>query len=124
MIKSEPIIAVADVERSSNWYQKLLGCNSGHGGDTFEMLTDKNGETFLCLHKWGEHEHPTLTAHKGLSGNGLVLYLKVEDLDFVWNNAQNLKAKIEEPPALNPNSGKQQFSLRDLDGYYLMLSAA
>jgi len=122
MIKNEPIIGVQDVEKSSRWYQKLLGCHSSHGGDTFEMLTDNNGHIFLCLHKWGEHDHPTLSNPKIEIGNGLILYLKVENLDNVWNNSQALNAKIEEPPHNNPNSGKEQFCLRDLDGYYIIIS--
>lgn len=38
MIKSEPIIGVIGVEKSAEWYQKLLHCNCSPGGDTFEML--------------------------------------------------------------------------------------
>ncbi len=122
MIKSEPIIGVQDVEKSSEWYQKLLGCKGSHGGKVFEMLTDTHGKIFLCLHKWGEHEHPTLLSPKIQPGNGLILYLRVKDLNKAWENAQELNAKIEEPPRVNPNSGKEQFCLRDLDGYYLMVS--
>ncbi len=122
MIKHEPIIGVQDVEKSSAWYQKLLGCKSNHGGSEFEMLADEKGDVFLCLHKWGEHDHPTLSSPKIQSGNGLILYLRVEDLDKAWQNAEELNARIEEPPQLNPNSGKRQFSLLDLDGYYVMVS--
>ena len=122
MIKNEPIIGVLDVKKSSEWYQKLLGCNGSHGGDSFEMLTDEHGDVFLCLHKWGEHEHPTLSSPKIQAGNGLILYLKVENLNQVWDNAQLLDATIEESRALNSNSGKEQFCLRDLDGYYLMIT--
>lgn len=122
MIKNEPIIGVLDVGKSSEWYQKLLDCKSSHGGNTFEMLTDNDGEVFLCLHKWGEHEHPTLSDPKIQAGNGLILYLRVEDLNRVWKNAQELNAEIEESPRVNPNSGKEQFCVRDLDGYYLMIS--
>ncbi len=122
MIKSQPIIGVNDVKKSATWYQKLLGCSCSHGGDTFEMLMDNKGEIFLCLHKWGEHEHPTLSNSRIQPGNGLIVYLIVEDLDKAWANAQTLNATIEEPPQLNQNSGKQQFSIRDLDGYYLMIS--
>ena len=31
-MKPQPLIAVADVEASSRWYQELLGGKSGHGG--------------------------------------------------------------------------------------------
>ena len=121
-IKMEPIIGVKNVRKSSQWYQSLLGCTSTHTGDTFDMLADEKGDVFLCLHKWGEHEHPTLSDSSLLPGNGLILYLKVEILDMVWNNAQKIMAKIEEKRQINPNSGKEQFSIRDLDGYYLMIS--
>ena len=30
-MKPQPLIAVKDVAASSRWYQKLLGCTSGHG---------------------------------------------------------------------------------------------
>jgi hypothetical protein len=122
MIKNEPIIGVQDVERSSRWYQALLDCKGTHGGNSFEMLADENGEIFLCLHKWGEHEHPTLSNSSIQPGNGLILYMRVQDLDKIWNNAKELNARIEESPHINPNSSKRQFCLRDLDGYYLMIT--
>lgn len=122
MIKNEPIIGVKNVAASSKWYQALLGCKGTHGGDTFETLADEHENIFLCLHKWGEHAHPTLSSPKVEPGNGLILYLRVAELDKTWKNAQDLNAKIEEPPSINPNSGKKQFCMRDLDGYYLIIS--
>ncbi len=56
------------------------------------------------------------------SGNGLILYLRVEDLNKIWENTQTPNADIDEPIHLNENSGKEQFCLRDLDGYYLIVS--
>lgn len=122
MIKSEPIIGVKDVAKSSEWYQTLLKCKGLHGGETFEMLADDNENVFLCLHKWGEHEHPTISKSSLPPGNGLILYLRVTDLENVWKAAQDLNAKIEAIPQINPNSGKEQFSIRDVDGYYLIIS--
>lgn len=122
MIRTETIIAVKNVIESSEWYQQLLECDSSHGGNTFEILTDKDGTTILCLHKWGEHEHPTMTDPNIVIGNGLILYIRVSGLNKIWNNALALKANIHQKPHLNPNSGRNQFTLRDLDGYYLMIS--
>jgi hypothetical protein len=31
-----PLSCVRDVESSSRWYQRLLGCESGHGGSEYE----------------------------------------------------------------------------------------
>ncbi len=122
MIRAEPIIAVHDVEKSSKWYRELLGCKSNHGGSDFEILADQDGTIILCLHKWELHNHPTLINPKIPVGNGLILYFRVEDLDEIWKNAQRLNAIIEEEPHLNPNSGKQEFAIRDLDNYYLLIS--
>lgn len=122
MTRTEVIIGVENVSKSSKWYQELFGCKSNHGGDSFEILTDKDGTVILCLHKWGEHQHPTLTNPKIQVGNGLILYIRVDNLKKVWDNAQKLNAVIEEEPSLNQNSGKEEFAIRDLDGYYLLIS--
>lgn len=123
MIKCQPIIAVRDVEMSSRWYQKLLGCQGTHGGPHFEMLADQSGEHFLFLHKWNEHDHPTLSELNHDSGKGLILYLSVEDIRRTFENAKSLDATMEAPIALSENSGKEEFSMRDQDGYYLMIAA-
>lgn len=122
MTRLETIIAVKDVPKSSKWYQDLLNLKSNHGGDSFEMLADKNGNVILCLHKWGEHEHPTMKDPSIGVGNGLILYFRVSDLNEVWSNAIKLNLDIEQEPHLNENSGQQQFTLRDLDSYYIIIS--
>lgn len=123
MTRLETIIAVKEISKSSKWYQDLLGLKSSHGGDTFEMLADKNGKVILCLHHWGAHDHPTLTNPNITVGNGLVLYFRVSDFNEVWSNAVRLQLVIEQEPHLNENSGQKQFTLRDLDDYYLIISA-
>lgn len=123
MIKTEVIIAVEEVEKSSEWYQRLLNCKSGHGGNAFEILTNEDNEQILSLHKWELHGHPTLSDSKIQAGNGLILYFVVDDLDLVWENAKHLKAKIEEEPHLNTNSGRREFSIRDLDNYFVSITS-
>lgn len=123
MIRTEVVIGVNDVEKSAAWYQKLLNCERRHGGDTFEILTEQDDTVILCLHKWGEHGHPTLTDTQIKPGNGLILYFRVSNLNEIWENAKHLNAKIEEQPHINQNSGKEEFSLRDVDGYYVSISS-
>ena len=119
MIRSEPILGVQSVPLSSKWYQKLLNCIGSHGGEVFEILRDEGGTNILSLHRWGDHGHPTLLDPKPTVGNGLILYFVVDDLDQVWENALGLNAEIEEEPHLNTNSGRIEFSIRDLDHYYI-----
>jgi len=123
MIRTEVIIGVKNVPKSAEWYMSLLNCKTTHGGNNFEILVDKQeGSTILCLHKWGVHEHSTLMSPDVKKGNGLILYFRVDNFEEVWDNARALYAVIEEVPHLNPNSGRQEFSLRDLDGYYVEIA--
>ena len=122
MIRTETIIGVNNVEKSSIWYQELLGCKNNHGGDKFEILADQDDTVILCLHKWQVHSHPTLSNPKITAGNGLILYFRVDNLNEIWENAIRLNAVIEEQPNLNNNSGKKEFSIRDLDNYFITIT--
>jgi catechol 2,3-dioxygenase-like lactoylglutathione lyase family enzyme len=119
------IIGVRDVPRSFQWYQSLLGQPETSPSHThFGQVLDSDGTVLLCLHQWGAHEHPSLTSpDQGMPGNGLLLFFRVDDLDLALTRARALVARFEEEPHLNPNTGTQEFSLRDPDGYYVTLSA-
>lgn len=122
MVRSEPIIGVQDVEKSARWYQDLLDCTALHHGPAFEILADRDGTVILCLHKWGDHDHPTLSGSSRYRGHGLILYFRVNMLEPVWQRAQELRPDIEYAPRINPNSGKMEFALKDPDQYYLIIS--
>ncbi len=122
MAKIDPIIAVKDVEASSKWYQSVLNCRSMHGGKAFDILVDEHDEVLICLHTWGEHEHPTMIDQRITPGNGLILYLRTEHLGEIRQNVRNLGYSVEEEVHLNPNSTKKEFSLRDPDGYFLTIT--
>ncbi|MBX2884590.1 MAG: hypothetical protein KTR32_31845 [Granulosicoccus sp.] len=121
-MKVDPIIAVNDVQASSAWYQALLSCVSIHGGSEFDVLATSEGEILLCLHKWGEHDHPTLAEAGNPHGNGLILYFRTNEIDDIWAQVKTRSLTIEKEMDLNPNSGKKEFSVRDLDGYYITIS--
>jgi catechol 2,3-dioxygenase-like lactoylglutathione lyase family enzyme len=119
------IIGVADVPKSFKWYQSLLGLpETAPAHDYFGQIVDADGTVLLCLHAWGAHEHPSLTsADVARPGNGLLLFFRVDDLDEVLPRARALTSHLEEEPHVNPNTGTMEFSLRDLDGYYVTISA-
>jgi uncharacterized glyoxalase superfamily protein PhnB len=122
MTKIDPILAVKDVEASIKWYQQIFGFNRVHGGSEFAVLVSEEDEIVLCLHKWGEHGHPTMTNPNIMVGNGLILYFKVENLNAIRENAEKISCNIEEEIHVNPNSLRKEFSLRDPDGYYLTVT--
>jgi hypothetical protein len=78
----------------------------------------------LCLHKWGAHEHPSLTnSDYANPGNGLLLFFRVDNFDGALPRARALVSRLEEEPHVNPSTGTTEFSLRDPDGYYVTISA-
>jgi catechol 2,3-dioxygenase-like lactoylglutathione lyase family enzyme len=119
------IIGVADVARSFKWYQSLFGQpETTPAHDHFGQILDTDGTVLLCLHQWGEHEHPPLTSpDHAQPGNGLLLFFRVDDFNETLLRARALVAGLAEEPHLNPNTGTREFALRDPDGYYVMVSA-
>jgi len=125
MKRTWTIIGVADVARSLAWYQSLFGQpRSAPAHDYFGQVLDTDGTVLLCLHEWGAHEHPTLsTPERAEPGNGLLLFFRVDDFDQALSRARALVNRLEEEPKMNPATGTREFALRDLDGYYVMVSA-
>lgn len=79
-MRLQPLICVHDVEASSRWYQRLLGCQSGHGGPDYERLVS-DGNLILQLHNWQvEHHHRPLGDPKLRPyGNGNLLWFELDD---------------------------------------------
>jgi len=125
MRRTWTIIGVGDVPASFKWYQSLLGLpETAPAHDYFGQILDSDGTVLLCLHQWGAHEHPSLTSSEHAQpGNGLLLFIRVDDFDMALLNARALVPRLEEEPNLNPNTRTMEFSLRDPDGYYVTISA-
>ena len=119
MTRLDPIIAVKDIEASSKWYQTIFELRNDHGGDHFSVLVSDDGEIIICLHKWKEHNHPTMTDPGITPGNGLLLYFRTDNMNNIYQNALKAGCVIEEDIHLNTNSFRKEFSFRDTDGYYL-----
>jgi catechol 2,3-dioxygenase-like lactoylglutathione lyase family enzyme len=125
MKRTWTIIGVADVPRSFMWYQSLLGLPvTAPAHDDFGQILDSDGTVLLCLHKWGAHEHPSLTSPRfAAPGNGLLLFFRVDNFAAALPRGRALVTRLEEEPHVNPNTGTAEFSLRDPDGYYVTISA-
>lgn len=120
------VIGVRDVPASFAWYQSLFGqppTRPVHG--YFGQVKDADGTMLVCLHQWGSHEHPTLIEPALEShGNGILLFFRVDDYDAALDRAGALVPRFEEGPHVNPNTRTREFSVRDLDGYYVTISEA
>jgi catechol 2,3-dioxygenase-like lactoylglutathione lyase family enzyme len=128
-MRPQPLICVRDVEASSRWYQRLLNCQSAHGGAEYDRLASGD-RLILQLHSWAvEHHHPpigdpTVTPY----GNGVILWFELDDFDAAAARADALKAEIVLPRHRNPpnrDGGPNHWEiwLRDLDGYTVVLAS-
>src|SRR4029453_16362073 len=100
-MKPQPLIAVRDVQASSQWYQRLLRCRSAHGGHEYEQLVEPGG---AC-------------------GNGVLLWFQVDDFDAAVSRAHALPAEVLDGPRVNPNANHREIWVRDLDGYVVVLAS-
>lgn len=49
----------------------------------------------LCLHAWGAHDHPSLMrAGRAEPGNGLLLFIRVDDFDTSLRNVRALAGTV------------------------------
>jgi catechol 2,3-dioxygenase-like lactoylglutathione lyase family enzyme len=129
-VRPQPLISCADVEASSRWYQRLLGCASDHGGPDYERLTFQ-GELIMQLHHWDvEHDHGHIgDVTKQPYGNGVLLWLETDDFDAAVGRAHDLGAEIVLPVHRNPPEGEpggpahRELWVRDPDGYTVVLAS-
>jgi len=132
MTRSWPIIAVADVPKSSAWYTSLLEAEQNHpGAAVFNQVIDGDGTILLCLHHWGpsgprgDHEWPSLAdPGNGKIGNGLLLWFVVSGFNAAWHRAEMMRAKVHEAPNKDNGTGMRAFVVRDPDGYYVTINEA
>ena len=125
MNRTWTIIGVRDVRSSFRWYQSLFGQpGTAPAHDYWGQILDVDGTVLICLHEWGAHEHPSLSSPDSAApGNGLLLFFRVDDYEAALKRARTLVARFEQEPEMNPNTVTMQFTLRDPDGYYVMISA-
>jgi catechol 2,3-dioxygenase-like lactoylglutathione lyase family enzyme len=124
MKRTWTIIGVRDVPASFKWYQSLFGLpETRPDHDYFGQILDTDGTVLLCFHQWGVEDHPSLMSFdKGMPGNGLLLFFRVDDFDLALKRARALVSRFEQELQVNPNTQTREFSLRDLDGYYVTIS--
>ncbi len=127
-MRPQPLICVRDVEASSRWYQRLLGCRSGHGGRAYERLY-LGDRLVLQLHAWDvEHDHGPIGDPNLAHGNGVLLWFELDEIDSPIARAKDMRAQIVKPRHRNPASGDGgpnhwECWMRDPDGYTVVLAS-
>lgn len=123
---SMPMLACSSVTASSEWYQRVLGLRSIHGGDEYDMLTagGEYGPVILQLHEIDVHEHAALvTDGQPLGGNGVAVWFETDDFAAVADRIHATEATIVEDVHVNPLAEHLEVWLRDPDGYLVVVSS-
>jgi catechol 2,3-dioxygenase-like lactoylglutathione lyase family enzyme len=128
-MRPQPLIAVSDVEASSRWYQRLLGCQSAHGGAEYERLVS-GSKLILQLHRFdvAHHHGPIGNPKDKPYGNGVLLWFEIDDFDAAVARVAELKAPIvcarhRNPPDGDGGPNHWEIWLRDPDGYTVVLAS-
>jgi catechol 2,3-dioxygenase-like lactoylglutathione lyase family enzyme len=128
-MRPQPLIAVSDVEASSRWYQRLLGCRSDHGGRVYERLV-AGDRLVLQLHAFeSDHDHGAFAQpDRRPYGNGVLLWFEIDDFDEAMVRVRELGAEVIHPEHRNPPDGRGgpnhwECWLRDPDGYTVVLAS-
>jgi catechol 2,3-dioxygenase-like lactoylglutathione lyase family enzyme len=129
-IRPQPLICVTDVEASSRWYQRLLGCRGAHGGKQYEQLV-WDGRLILQLHSFeAEHHHGAIGDRTDKPyGNGVLLWFQVEDFDGLMKRAAEMSIQIVLPRHRNPHDDDDgspnhwECWMLDPDGYTVVVAS-
>jgi catechol-2,3-dioxygenase len=120
-MKVEPLIVVKDVQASSEFYQNILLCESGHGGDEYEMLIS-DGNLILQLHEQDADEHPGMYEKNTAVGNGVLLWFRTNEFESAVKRVIEFSPEIVAEPHINPNAHQNEIWFKDLDGYMIVIS--
>jgi catechol 2,3-dioxygenase-like lactoylglutathione lyase family enzyme len=122
-VRPQPLIAVSDVEASSRWYQQVLDCVSGHGGDEYERL-ERDGVLLLQLHaRDADHHHEGIGDPALPYGNGALIWFETDEFDAAVDRVRAVGATVEREPHVNPNAQHREIWLRDPDGFTVVLAS-
>ena len=121
MQRSFTSVLSGDVQKSSAFYENLLGMTRHFESDWFVILTHKDidGLEFGIL----QRDHAIVPSDIRAAPAGVIVTFVVTDCDEVYRKAVAAKASIIEEPTDMPY-GQRRMLLRDPDGTVLDVSAA
>lgn len=117
-----PMITVQSVRGSAQWYEKVLGLHSAHGGDEYEQLC-QDGRLLLQLHgPEADMNHDALLKPGQTAGLGVLLWFKTDDFEAQIARLDAAGVIPEVPPYTNEYAGHQEVWFRDPDGYMIVVA--
>jgi uncharacterized glyoxalase superfamily protein PhnB len=115
IMSSDPVLAVHDLDVSTDWYVRVLGCEAIEV-DAGNWVFCRNGDVAFHL----GHCPDTVPASE-IGDHSYFAYLFVDDVDAFHEQAVREGAEVLKPPRDEP-WGRREMALRSPDGHRFMLA--
>jgi catechol 2,3-dioxygenase-like lactoylglutathione lyase family enzyme len=115
IVSSDPVLAVQDLARSTDWYVRVLGCEAievDPGNWTF----CRNGGVAFHLGRC-----PDAAPASDIGDHNYLAYLFVDDVDAFHQRAVREGAEVLKAPRDEP-WGRREMAVRSPDGHRFMLA--
>lgn len=109
------VLAVHDLQRSRDWYERVLGCTTEVVDEGNWLFFSRDGVTFMC------GQCPDAIDPQDLGDHQYFAYLVVDDLSAFHQRARDADAQICKQPTDEP-WGMREMGLRTIDGHRIMLA--
>ena len=114
---SNPVLAVHDLERSADWYCRVLGCTRTDVDPGNWVFCSAGPVTFML------GRCPDVPPASTLGDHSYIAYLYVDAVDDFHARAVAERAEILKAPTDEP-WGRRELALRSPDGHRFMLGQA
>ena len=120
-----PLIVVGDLQRSLQFYERVMGASRVVAGDSYARLALGAGELHLAIHSEPTPDKPGITLAAPDPASATVhgeIVLSVHDCRAMYARLVARGAKFLSPPATPPWGHELRVFLRDPDGYLIEIS--
>ncbi len=114
VLSADPVLAVHDLARSADWYERVLGASITEP-DPGNWIFCKAGSVTFMLGRC-----PDVPPASDLGDHSYIVYLSVDDVEAFYERALVEGAEVIKAPRDEP-WGRREMGLRTVDGHRLML---
>jgi len=114
LTSSNPVLAVHDLDRSADWFCRVLGCERSDPDPGNWTFCTAGAVTFML------GRCPDVPPAASLGDHSYVAYVTVDSVDAFHARAVAEQAQVLKPPTDEP-WGRREMALRSPDGHRFML---
>jgi uncharacterized glyoxalase superfamily protein PhnB len=114
-VRSHPVLAVHDLDRSAAWYEAVFSCTRTDPVPG-NWVFCRSGDVHFMLGRC-----PDAPPASAIGDHSYVAYIEVDDVDAVHARAVASAAEVLKPPTDEP-WGRREIALRSPDGHRFMVA--